>query len=420
MTTSCSATRYLGTVAAAAMVIIAGFGAFAHAEPNKQIIERAQQHKDDAIKLWERLVNIDSQTGDEEGLKAVGAIATEELKKLGARIEAVPAAKPAVGDNIIASFSGTGKGKIFLIAHMDTVLPKGTAAARPFRIKDGRATGPGVSDNKGGIVAALYAVRILQDLNFKDYAQITLLLNCNEETGSLGTRLLIEKLAKEHDVTLNLESGRPGDGLVVWRKGSGLIKVEVKGRSAHAGVAPENGRNAAMELAHQILQLGKLGNRDKGTTVNFTVLKSGDRHNVIPDHAMAQGDVRALSAEEIDRVEKELATVSQNKLIPDTEVTTSLTRLFPPMAMNAQTQALVTMAQAIYAELGKKLTLEGSGGAADSSLSAGVFKPTLDGLGLIGGNAHSLDEYAEPDSFVPRLYLLTRMVMELGKSGVRE
>jgi glutamate carboxypeptidase len=414
------APRYLRTVASAAMAIIAVniFGASARAEPNKPVIEKAQQHKDEAIKLWERLVNIDSQTGDEEGLKAVGAIATEELKTLGARIETVPAAKPAVGDNIVASFGGTGKGKIFLIAHMDTVLPKGTAAARPFRIKDGRATGPGVSDNKGGIIAALYALRILQDLNFKDYAQITLLLNCNEETGSLGTRLLIEKLAKEHDVTLNLESGRPGDGLVVWRKGSGLLKVEVKGRSAHAGVAPDNGRNAAMELAHQILQLSKLGNRDKGTTVNFTVLKSGDRHNVIPDYAMAQGDVRALSSEEIDRVEKELATTSQNKLIPDTEVTTSVTRLFPPMALNAQTQALVTMAQAIYAELGKKLTLEGSGGAADSSLSAGVFKPTLDGLGPIGGNAHSLDEYAEPDSFVPRLYLLTRIVMELGKSGV--
>ena len=107
------------------------------------------------------------------------------------------------------------------------------------------------ADQIGGIIAALYALRILQDLNFKDYAQITLLLNSNEETGSLGTRLLIEKLAKEHDATLNLEAGRPGDGLVVWRKGSGAIKVEVKGRAAHAGVAPDNGRNAAMELAHQ-------------------------------------------------------------------------------------------------------------------------------------------------------------------------
>ena len=164
-------------------------------------------------------------------------------------------AKPAVGDNIVASFSGTGKGESSSSPTWTPYCAKGVAAARPFRIKDGRAQGPGVSDNKGGIISALYVLRILQDLNFKNYAQITLLLNTNEETGSLGTRLLIEKLAKEHDVTLNLESGRPNDGLVVWRKGSGAIKVEVKGRAAHAGVAPDSGRNAAMELAHQILQL---------------------------------------------------------------------------------------------------------------------------------------------------------------------
>jgi glutamate carboxypeptidase len=267
---------------------------------------------------------------------------------------------------------------------------------------------------KGGIIAALYVLNILHDLDFKNYGRITLLLNTNEETGSLGTRLLIEKLAKEHDASLNLESGRANDGLVIWRKGSGAIKVEVKGRAAHAGVSPENGRNAAMELAHQVLQLSRLGNHEKGTTVNFTVFKAGDRKNVIPDYALAEGDVRALSSEEFDRVERELATISQNKLIPDTEVTTSLNLLFPIMPQSAQTQTLADIAQSIYAELGKTLTLEGSGGAADSSFSAGVFKPTLDGLGLVGGNAHSLDEYAEVDSIVPRLYLLTRMLMELG------
>ena len=399
--------------ATVAIVALAAAPERIRAEPNKQVYERAQQYKEEAIKLWERLVNIDSGTGDEQGLKEVGAIATEELRKLGAKVETF-SAKPAVGDNIVASFSGTGKGRIFLMAHMDTVFPRGVASTRPFRIKDGRAQGPGVSDNKGGIISALYALRILQDLNFKNYAQITLLLNTNEETGSLGTRLLIEKVAKEHDVTLNLESGRSNDGLVVWRKGSGAIKVEVKGRAAHAGVAPDRGHNAAMELAHQILQLGKLGDREKGTTVNFTVLKAGDRKNVIPDYALAEGDVRALSSEEFDRVERELATTSQNKLIPETEVTTSLTRLFPVMAESAQTRALAATAQAIYAELGKTLTLEGTGGAADSSFSAGVFKPTLDGLGLVGGNAHSLDEYAEVESIVPRFYLLTRMLMELG------
>src|SRR5262245_10570413 len=290
-----------GLVASAALAVVALAVATERscAEPNKQIIERAQHYKDDVLKLWERLVNIDSGTGDEQGLKEVGAIATEELKKLGAAIDIFPA-KPAVGDNVVASFAGTGRGRILLMAHMDTVFAPGTAAARPFRIVGGRAYGPGVPDNKGGMIAALFVLRILQDLNFKDYAKITLLLNSNEETGSLGTRLLIENLAKQHDATLNLEAGRPGDGLVIWRKGSGSIKVEVKGRAAHAGVAPDNGRNAAMELAHQLLQLGKLGNREKGTTVNFTVLKAGERKNVIPDYAVAEGDVPSAARNSIE------------------------------------------------------------------------------------------------------------------------
>ena len=180
-----------------------------------------------------------------------------------------------------------------------------------------------MSDDKAGIVVALSVLKILDELKFKDYARITLMLNTNEETGSRGSRALIEKLAKEHDVTLNLEGGRLGDGITIWRKGSGTINVEVKGRASHAGGAPELGRNAAMELAHQMLQLVKLANADKGTTINFTVLKAGDRKNVIPDYAVADADIRALVTEEFDRVERELPELAKNKLIPDTEVTTT-------------------------------------------------------------------------------------------------
>jgi glutamate carboxypeptidase len=300
---------------------------------------------------------------------------------------------------------------------MDTVFARGTAAARPFQIKDSLVFGPGVSDDKGGVVAAMAVLKILDDVKFKDYARITLMLNTNEETGSRGSRLLIEQLAREHDVTLNLEAGRPGDGVVIWRKGSGTVSVEVKGRAVHAAIG-DRGRNAAMELAHQVLQLSKLADPAKGTTIHFTVLKAGDRKNVIPDYATADGDVRALVSEEFDRVERELAEVSKNKLIPDTEVTTTLSRGFPVMVQNPQTDALAAMAQRIYAEIGRTLKLEGSGGAADSSLAAGVFKPTLDGLGIIGGNAHAAREYAEIDSMVPRFYLLARMVMELGRGEV--
>ena len=384
------------------------------AEPHKQIQQQAEQYKAEALKLLERLVNIDSGSGYEPGLTQVRDIAVDELKQLGFTIELVPD-KAANNSHVVATLKGTGEAKILLMAHMDTVFKEGSAAERPFHIKDGRAYGPGVMDDKGGIVAGIYALKVLKSQGFKDYAQITFLLDASEETGSDAASELIRNTAKGHDVTLNLEPGRPADGLVVWRKGSATAVVEVKGKAAHAGVAPELGRNAAMEAAHQILQLGKLGDEDKKTTINFTVLKAGDRTNVIPDQATAKADVRAALPEEFDRIEKDLARVSANKLIPETEVKTSLQRGLPPMPQTAESDKLVAIAQGIYGELGRKLTIEGSGGAADASLSAGVGTPTLDGFGIVGGNIHTAEEYAEVESVVPRVYLLSRMIMELSK-----
>jgi glutamate carboxypeptidase len=363
-------------------------------------------------------VNIDSGTTNAAGLDKVGAVVTEELKKLGAHIETVSAA-PAMGRNILATWNGSGKARILMMAHMDTVFKDGFAQAHPFRISGARGYGPGIMDDKGGIVMALYALKILQQMNFHDYGRITLLLNTNEETGSAGSRALIEKLAKEHDITLNLEPGRVADGLVIWRKGSGEATVDIKGKAAHAGVAPDSGRNALMEAAHQMLQLARLGDADKQTTINFTVLKTGEATNVIPDHVVAYADVRVAVPEEFDRIERDLAKVSQNKLIGDTQVSTSLVRGFPPMPKNAATDGLAVMAQRIYGELGKKLTLEGSGGAADASMSAAVGTPTLDALGIVGGGIHTPEEYAELDSIVPRLYLLSRMLMETGSGKAR-
>jgi glutamate carboxypeptidase len=402
--------KLTGTIAFALAAAFANVSA--SAEPNKQVYAAAEQHKAESLKLLERLVNIDSGTANEAGLNQVGAIVAEQLKALGARVETVSAA-PAKGNNIIATLTGTGKARILLMAHMDTVFKDGAAAAKPFYIKDGRAYGPGVMDDKGGIVAAIHALKILQQMNFKDYGSITLLLNTNEETGSTGTRALIEKMAKDSDVTLNLEAGRPADGLVVWRKGSGTAVIDVKGRAAHAGVAPETGRNAATELAHQVLQMQKLGDPQTQTTVNFTVFKTGEAKNVIPDAASAYGDLRVAVPEEFDRVEKDMARIAATRLVPDTQEQTSVVRGFPPMPKNEKSDALAGKAQAIYAELGKKLTLEGSGGAADASLSAGVGTPTLDGFGIVGGNIHTPDEYAEVESVVPRVYLLARMLMDL-------
>lgn len=387
----------------------------ARAEPDKAVLERAEAYKEPVLAFLKKMVDQDSGSGDEAGLVKVADMAIAELEAIGAKIETQKPAEGGKGKNVLATFTGSGKAKILLMAHMDTVFREGDAAKRPFRIENGRAYGPGVMDDKGGIAIGAYAIKILKDLDFKEFGQITLLLNSSEEIGSPGARKLIESQAKAHDVTLNLEAGRAADGLVVERKGSGKAYVTVKGKSAHAGVAPEKGRNAAVELAHQVLQLRDLGDKEKGTTANFTVLKAGTASNIIPEDAEAVADVRAKTNDEFDRVERDLKERSKSSLVTDTSVTTRLERNFPPMAKNAGTDGLADKAQAIYGEIGRKLTLEASGGAADSSIAAGAGVPTIDGLGIVGGEIHTPNEYAEVESVAPRLYLLARLMMEVSK-----
>jgi glutamate carboxypeptidase len=379
------------------------------------VYAQAEQSRAAATTLLERLVNIDSGTGNEAGVDAVGAIVVAELRALGATSIALSSSAPAAGKNILATFDGKGRRKLLLIAHLDTVFADGTVALRPFKIVGQRAYGPGVADNKGGIVAALFAMKILKAVKFDDYAHITLLFNTNEETGSAGTRTLIEQQSKLHDLVLNLEPGRPADGLVVWRKGSAELLVETHGKASHAGNAPEQGRNAVMEVSHQVLQMAALDNKAAQTSVNFTVMHGGDRLNVIPQAASARADVRAATSAEFDRVEREAASMAQRKLIPDVKVVTSLQRNFPPMHRNGATDSLAGELQKVYAELGLKLTLEGSGGASDSGFTVAQGRPTIDGLGLVGGGFHGDDEYLELGSIAPRLYLLSRVLMTVAR-----
>lgn len=396
----------------AVMLLLQGY-AWAAGPIDKQVQEHAMQSTPAVLGLMEKLVNIDSGTSNEKGLDRVGGLIAEEARKLGMQVEFSAAAAPAVGKNIVATFKGTGRAKILLMTHMDTVFADGTAAARPFRVQGDRAYGPGVMDDKGGIAIALQAIRMLQQTKFNNFARVTLFVNTNEETFSKGSRSLIESLARQHDVVLSMEPGRAADGVVVWRKGSADLAIDVKGKASHAGVAPEAGRNAAMEAAHQMLQMATLGDPAKQTTVNFTVFKAGDRANVIPEAARVQGDMRAIQADEFDRVEKEMARIAAKKLIDGTVVTTSLTRGMAPMPVNPRTDALAARAQAVYAELGMTLRLEGSGGAADANYSAALGVPTIDGFGIVGGGIHTDEEYAEIKSIPPRLYLLVRMITEL-------
>lgn len=402
------------------LAMAAAVGAPAAAAPkaakDAKVWAAAETARPAQLKLLEEVVNIDSGTGDVEGGRKVAAILRSRLEALGMTVEAVPAEAPGLPDNLVARLKGTGKGRILMIGHLDTVFEPGTAAKRPYTMSGDRLTGPGVGDEKGGVVQGIYALKILKDLGFKDYAQITFLIETSEERGSPGTRKLIDRLLTDADVELNLEPGDPPDTVTVWRKGSNSFYIDVKGRPAHAGVAPQDGRNAALELIHQLEAIRQFPTSGDGLTVNLTLMSAGARYNIIPEDASAAINIRVRDKADVEKVAHALETRARTPSIPDTKVTIRREASFPPLPNNPATDALADRAEAIYAGLGMKLGRGGNGGASESALANEAGVPALDGLGPVGGKFHSEDEYVDLGSVTPRLYLLTKLIMELGRN----
>ncbi len=391
----------------------------AHAAPAGKagpIWKGAEKARPAQLKLLETLVNIDSGTGDAESGQKATMLVADQLKALGMSVELIKAEAPGLPDNVVAVLKGTGKGRILLIAHTDTVFGPGTVAKRPFTMDANRAYGPGVSDEKGGVVEGIFAIQLVRDMGFKDFAQITFLVETSEERGSPGTRKLIDRLVHDADVELNLEPGDAPDVMTVWRKGSTAFKIDVKGRPAHAGVAPQEGRNAALELIHQIQLADSLPKSGDGLTANVTLMSAGARYNIIPEDASATINVRIREKKQGEDVDALLQKNAQSIVIPDTKVTVSHEASFPPLPTNPQTDALAAMAERIYAAAGLKISRGGNGGASESALAYEAGVAALDGLGPVGGGFHSEKEFLELASITPRLYLLTSLIMELGKS----
>ena len=368
------------------------------------------------LELLEQVVNIDSGTGDVEGGRKVASLLVPRLKALGMEVETVAAEAPELPENIVATLKGTGRGRILMIGHIDTVFGPGTVASRPFRIEGDRATGPGVGDEKGGVIEGLYALQMLHDLGFTDFGRITFLIETSEERGSPGTKALIARLVADADVELNLEPGDPPDLITVWRKGSTTFHIDVKGRAAHAGVAPQDGRNAAVELIHQVQADDVFPKSGPGITANLTLMNAGSRENIIPDHASAAINVRVRDKADFDRVEQAFQANAARTQVPDTTVTVSRTPSFPPLASNPGTDALAERAETIYAGIGRKLGRGGNGGASESALAFEAGVPALDGLGPVGGDFHSGEEYLDLTTVTPRLYLLAKLLMDLGRN----
>lgn len=411
--------RFIYLTALATAAILAAGGAAAAPKPvakDAKVWTAAQAARPAQLQLLQQAVDIDSGTGDAEGGRKVEALLIPRLKALGMTVDAVPAEAEGLPENLVARLAGTGKGRILLIGHIDTVFGPGTVAKRPYRTDAEKAYGPGVSDEKGGVIEAITALQILHDLGFKDFKQVALLLETSEERGSPGTQKLIARLLADADVELNLEPGDPPDALTVWRKGSTTFHIDVKGRAAHAGIAPQEGRNAALELIHQIQADDVFPKSGDGLTANLTVMSAGTRNNIIPEDARAQINVRVRERTEVGEVQAVLEKNAAATAIPDTKVTISREGAFPPLPSNPATDALAARAQSIYAGLGIQLGTAGNGGASESALAAEAGVPALDGLGPVGGGFHSDAEYLELKSVTPRLYMLTKLIQDLGRN----
>ena len=389
------------------------------------LLSRVKQERGAYLKTLQELVSIESGSRDIDGLNRISEVIANRLRALGGEVEFVAPGSDArfddtpaqIGRMVLARFKGTGTRRILLLAHMDTVYEKGMGAKQPFRIDGDRAYGLGIADNKHGVSLIVHTIAILRALKSQPYGMLTVLITGDEEISAPGSRGVLTRLGREHDVVLSAEGGGgPGnDRVELATTGSGALLLKVTGRASHAGAAPEQGRNALYEMAHQIMQMRDLSDPAAGVKLNWTVASAGTVRNIIPAAAQAMADVRVQRVASWDAIEKRVRERVAKTLIPDTKVDVVLERRRPPLEPTEASRALALQAQRIYAELGQKLRVatEGQGGATDAAIAALETRgAVIEGLGLLGAGAHSNDaEYILLNSLEPRLYLLTRLIM---------
>ena len=384
-------------------------------------VERLQQAvlatHDAYLADLEALVNIDCGSYTPDGVNRVAALVARRLSEAGAdvtRVHHTPqAGERQLGDLVIGRLDGAGP-RLLLIGHMDTVFEVGTVAARPYRADRERATGPGVTDMKAGLLAGLAALRALRECGAR--RSVTFVANPDEEIGSPFSTSHIRALVPDHDVALVLECARANGDLVSARKGVADAEVVVTGRAAHAGIEPEKGRHAILAAARQVERVQALNGRWPGVTANVGVIQGGTRPNVVPAACRYEVDLRATSGEGFDAAWDELAAIVA---APDPSGSTSELRRtahHPPMERTPATGRLVALAVTIAAELGFHVADAATGGASDANTTSAAGLPTLDGLGPVGGDDHSAEEWLDLASVAPRTTLLASLIDRVGEA----
>lgn len=375
------------------------------------LLSHFEARREEMVGFVRWLVEQESMTRQPEATRHIAENLAEHLASAGATIELLN--DPAYGSTVRARFDSLTDGspndkRLLVVGHLDTVWPLGTLASRPFKVEHGRAFGPGIFDMKAGVMLAAFAMRALKELGLKTRRRVTLLMTCDEETGSHFSRSIIEDEGRSAQAALVLEPPIPGGTIKTARKGVGEFELIIRGRPAHAGNDPRAGISAITELSHQIQAINKLNDYKRGTTLNVGVVRGGVLSNVIAAEAHAFVDMRFQTPEEGQRI-----TEAMSKLEPALdgariEVRGGINR--PPLVRTSETGEMFEHAKRLASEIGFELKEGSVGGGSDGNFIAAMGVPVLDGLGVDGAGAHAEHEHIIIGDIARRAALLTRLI----------
>ena len=366
------------------------------------------------LALVRALVETESPSGDLEGSRAVVRLLAAAAREIPCVNTAERIESENYGEHLLVrafADEANDAGAILMVGHTDTVHPHGTILERPWREEDGRIYGPGVFDMKANCVLALEALRALGMLKLRPRRQVVLLLTCDEETGSPAGRPLVEAEARHARCALVLEPPASGGRVKTARKGTGLFTLRAYGRAAHAGLEPEKGASAILEIARQIERLHSLNNPASGTTVNVGVVRGGTTSNVVAAEAAAEIDIRFNTIEEAERLTEKILNLQPCDERVRLKIEGGINR--PPLERNRRVAALYEQARRIAAALDFELGETSVGGASDGNFIAAQGVAVLDGLGIGGDGAHASHEHILVDDIATRGALLAGLIATL-------
>ncbi|HGN0867750.1 TPA: M20 family metallopeptidase [Providencia alcalifaciens] len=367
-------------------------------------------HEAEMLDLLKQVVNTESGSYDKEGVDNHAAFWCERYQSMGFEVEIIPNEK--LGNNY-RIYHPSITPEILILLHLDTVFPKGTVAERPFSIEGDRAYGPGVIDMKGSHVMVYQVIKQLYATNDERYKKIEVLLNCDEEIGSISSRPIIEECAKGKRYALVMEPARANGAIVSARRGVGTYVLTIQGKASHSGIAPEAGISAIQELAFKIQSLHALSQHDQGLSVNVGLITGGTSVNTVAPNARAEIDVRISSEQQGIEIDKKVREVCSQSVLDGIQLSLTGGINRPPMAKTAQSAELIDIIKQEADKLAITLEDVSTGGGSDASFTAGVGTPTVDGLGPIGGYQHSDKEYLEIPSLTERAQLFFNVLKRI-------